>query len=164
MGAGKTYWGRVWANQFGVSFIDLDEQIEKHTGRAISQLFAEKGESWFRVLETDILRSLELQGPVIVACGGGTPLYHDNIDWMNQHGTTIYIREDSVRLLERLSDNPQKRPLFEQMAPADQQQWIVESMRQRESCYAQASLVFNPADRASQAIIESKLQQSFTNE
>ena len=162
MGAGKTYWGRVWAIQFGVPFIDLDEHIEKHTGLSISQLFAEKGESGFRVLETDILRSLDLHGPVIVACGGGTPLYYDNIGWMNRHGITVYIREEPSCLLERLSVDTKKRPLFDEVAIADQQQWIEESMRQRESCYVQASLVFNPADRASHTIIELKLQQSFS--
>ncbi|MFM7710685.1 MAG: shikimate kinase [Ferruginibacter sp.] len=162
MGAGKTYWGKTWALQYDVPFIDLDEHIEKRTGRSIVQLFTEKGESGFRVIETDILRSVNLLDPVLVACGGGTPLYHDNMTWMNRHGTTIFIREEADRLLERLTGDTQKRPLFDQVDPADQQQWIEESMRLRESCYARAALVFNPTDPVSLSIIESKLAQYYS--
>lgn len=159
MGAGKTYWGRTWAARFGVPFIDLDNYIEENTGLAIHQLFTERGESRFRVLETDMLRSLDLRNPIIVACGGGTPIFHNNIDWMNRHGTTIYIREETARLLERLSGDSGKRPLFDQVPRAEQQQWIAESMREREPCYTQAALVFNPTDQSDQARIEAKLQQ-----
>ena len=93
MGTGKTHWGKIWAKEKAMSFYDLDEVIEQTHHRTISNIFEEEGEEQFRLWEKQALHGFGQRDQFILSCGGGTPCFFDNMDWMNDHGITIYLRD-----------------------------------------------------------------------
>src|SRR5882757_544038 len=91
MGTGKTHWGKLWSKETGYSFFDLDTLIEEQTGKTVAEIFEQEGEAFFREKEKELLRSFAGKDNCIIACGGGTPCLNDNMQWMNTHGTTVYL-------------------------------------------------------------------------
>ena len=91
MGSGKTYWGRIWSRQLGLDFYDLDELIEKKEGKTISTIFEKEGEDHFRKLEATALKAFAETENGIIACGGGTACFNDNMQWMNEQGVTVFL-------------------------------------------------------------------------
>ena len=79
MGCGKSSLGKRLARRLNYRFVDLDEEIERQTGRSIAEIFSRDGENYFRQLEANILRQIEWSMPTVVATGGGTPCYFDNM-------------------------------------------------------------------------------------
>ncbi len=90
-GAGKSVVGRELAARLGVPFIDLDAQIERATGRRVSEIFEEQGESAFRALEADALVKSGTHDPSVVACGGGVVLEPANRITLRATGVTVYL-------------------------------------------------------------------------
>src|SRR4030095_14275940 len=92
MGSGKTHWGRLLSQKLGLPFFDLDEQVTSHCGKSIPEIFHEYGEENFRLMEKDVLHIItESHDSFVMACGGGSPCYFNNIEYMNQAGTTVWI-------------------------------------------------------------------------
>ncbi|NCC98197.1 MAG: shikimate kinase [Bacteroidia bacterium] len=112
MGAGKTTFGRQLAFNLGLSFIDTDVYIENKYHKTVSSLFAEKGESKFRILERKILEEISKFEDVVIATGGGMPCFYDNIDYMNNNGITIFLQVPDSELAKRLSLAKFNRPLL----------------------------------------------------
>lgn len=110
-GSGKTYWGRKLADKYSLGFTDLDEYIEQQEGRYIKEIFATDGESYFRMKEAECLRKLGGKDKLIIACGGGTPVYHDNMAWMKGQGCVVYIKADIQTLLDRVGTGD-SRPML----------------------------------------------------
>lgn len=102
MGSGKTTWGRKLALKTDRVFIDLDEEIVNDAGMPIPEYFAQHGETAFRALESRVLKHLPLEHPAVVATGGGTPCFFDNMAWMNRTGKTIYLCMPPKALWSRL--------------------------------------------------------------
>lgn len=140
MGAGKTTLGRATAALLGWHFIDLDVKIVAEEKVSIPELFKTRGEAWFRAREREALLDLEQQGegPYLIACGGGTPCYEDNMEWLNAHGTTVYIQVGVPELCRRLEPDQDTRPMISAVAPADLSQHITKLLQQREPYYLQA--------------------------
>ena len=138
MGAGKTSIAQLVASEYGYHFIDTDKEIEKNCGQTINELFASKGEEAFRILEADTLRGLTFTTNTIVATGGGMPCYHNNMQWMNQNGITIYINQEVKELEKRLSSAIQKRPLLREIEKNDLFGYINGLLKVREPYYKQA--------------------------
>ena len=86
MGCGKSTLGRALADELGVQFIDLDAYIEERYHKKVSEIFAEMGEQDFRQMERRMLEEVAECSDVVVACGGGTPCYFDNVALMNSRG------------------------------------------------------------------------------
>lgn len=144
MGSGKSTVGRQLAAQLQYHFIDLDTLIEQQEKATIAQLFASKGESYFREQEASHLRSVVKHERVVVATGGGCPCYHDNMDWMNQHGVTVYL-EASVKLLtDRLKKEKDNRPLLQGKSPEALADFIQQKLSER-IAYYQAAQISIPA-------------------
>jgi shikimate kinase len=139
MGSGKTHWGSLWAKQLNYSFIDLDEMIEKNYGKTIAKIFEENGEDFFRQKETQVLQSLQFTQPTIVACGGGTPCFNNNIDWMNKNGTTFYLKSSVNDIFERVMTEQQKRPLIKNLNEAEVKFFIEQKLNERELYYNKAT-------------------------
>jgi len=141
MGCGKTHWGRLLAEKTGLPFLDLDDWISQRSGTSIAQIFTEKGESGFRVMERDALQSLATIPKSIVATGGGTPCFFDNLDWMNEIGTTIYLKTGPTLLAERLRHEKEFRPLLAEVQEDDLQDFISKKLEEREHFYLRAKVV-----------------------
>lgn len=142
MGSGKTTLGRALGRRLGLQFIDLDLYIESRYMRTISQLFAERGEDKFRSIEREMLHEVAEMEDVVVACGGGTPCYYDNIDYMNRCGTTVFLSASEDRLFARLSINRNKRPLIKDLDDKSLRIFIRENLALRMLHYSKASHSF----------------------
>lgn len=112
MGSGKTYWARRLAERLGWNFLDLDEVVKQRAGCSVAQIFEEKGEAAFRELERETLHSLTFLENTVVATGGGTPCFYDNLDWMRARGLTIYLQAPAPLLAQRLQPEKALRPLL----------------------------------------------------
>ena len=112
--AGKSYWAQKLAAAYGFEYIDLDKVIESAAGKSISAIFSEDGEAGFREKERQALHHLiaHRSQDTIIASGGGTPCYFDNMSLMLQNGTVIYLQTDIDTLLSRLEAGQQERPLL----------------------------------------------------
>lgn len=138
MGAGKTTLGKVLAQKMGLTFYDLDEYIEDRFHRTIPQIFAESGESGFRDLERRMLHEVAEFEDVIISCGGGTPCFFDNMDYMNAQGETVYLKAAPDVLYAHLKMGKVERPLLKNKSPEEVQTFIVEQLSLREQYYNKA--------------------------
>lgn len=142
MGAGKTTLGRALASAGFAAYVDLDDYIEEREGMDIAGIFALKGEAAFREIEAQALRCAAAAGNVIVGCGGGTPCYGDNMQWMNSHGLTVCLRASHPVLLRRLLEAQNQRPLLRGLTPSELSQFITAKQRERELYYGKAVVTF----------------------
>lgn len=142
MGAGKTTLGRALADEFGLTFIDLDHFIEERFHKSIRDIFAEQGESEFRRIEQRMLHEVAEFEDVVISTGGGTPCFFDNIDYMNQMGTTVYLNVPVERLFIRLSIARKQRPLIKDKNDAELHNFIEEQLALREPYYKKAHHTF----------------------
>lgn len=138
-GAGKSTLGRELANRLELPFVDLDKEVEMATGSTIPELFKAKGEEAFRKIESGVLQAMIRTRPgFIMATGGGTPCFSDNMQRMNEAGTTLFLDVPSRVIVERLEASPEARPLL-QGQTRDSLKDTVEMLRsQRLSYYRQA--------------------------
>lgn len=115
MGTGKSYWAQQLADAHNMNWTDLDAQIEKEALMTIKEIFETQGEAYFRDKEKEVLHNLSSFGNIVIATGGGTPCFHDNMQWMNEHGITIWIDEPVETLAERLKKEKAHRPLIKDL-------------------------------------------------
>lgn len=117
MGVGKTTNGKKLAQALNRNFIDLDDLFVEQAGMSISDYFKVYGEENFRIKEREILQNLSIPEPAIIATGGGAPCFFDNMEWMNEHGITIYLQIPAAALAKRLAASKRhKRPLIQDMS------------------------------------------------
>lgn len=112
MGAGKTTVGKELAKLAGLSFIDLDFYIEGRYHKAVSQIFAERGEEAFREIERNMLHEVAEFEDVLISTGGGAPCFFDNMEFMNASGTTVYLKVSVEELAKRLELCKHTRPVL----------------------------------------------------
>jgi len=138
MGAGKSYWGRKIANNIGWSFIDLDATIEKGEGISINSIFDTKGAQVFRNLEQQYLHRLANETKTIVALGGGTPCFFDNMNWINQQGRSVYLNIPTTVLVNRLLEDHADRPLLKGKSEEEIMAFVEQKIAERRPYYEQA--------------------------
>ena len=111
-GSGKSTMAKFLSNQTPLSFYDLDLEIEKNEGKNVNKIFREKGENYFREIETLTLKKiLKEKNNFILSTGGGTPCFNDNMNLINKYGISIFLDTSLDILEERIARN-NKRPLF----------------------------------------------------
>ena len=138
MGAGKTTVGKELAAALGVTFYDLDWYITMRYHRSVPEIFAERGEEGFRELERRMLHEVAEFENVVVSCGGGTPCFFDNMDYMNTLADTIYLKATPDVLAMHLKMGKGKRPLLEGKTSEELESYIQEMLLTREPFYQKA--------------------------
>ena len=138
MGAGKTTVGKALAKSLGVAFYDLDWYIETRMRRTVKQIFDSEGEEGFRRIEHNMLHEVAEFEDVVISCGGGTPCFFDNIDYMNRQGQVVYLKASPEVLYEHLKMGKAVRPLLLGKTPGQVREFIVEQLAQREPFYSKA--------------------------
>lgn len=138
MGAGKTTIGKVLARDMGMEFYDLDDYIEGRFHQKIPDIFAEKGEEGFREMERKMLHEVAEFENVIISCGGGTPCFFDNMDFMNSRGETVFLDAPPEVLKEHLKMGKTVRPLIQGKTDEELTAYIEESLQKRIPYYQKA--------------------------
>lgn len=155
MGCGKSYTGRRLSQLIGVPFIDLDDHITQRAGQSIAQMFAGRGEAYFRQQESAALDELLALPTYVMATGGGTPCHHDGIERLNAAGTTIFIDPSLPLLTERLERGRDKRPLLQTTLPLPV--YVRGKLEERRPCYEKAHYhieVDDPSTDVARLILE----------
>ncbi len=138
MGSGKTTVGKALAQELNMTFYDLDWYIESRMHKTVPQIFAEKGEEGFRKIEHNMLHELAEFENVIISCGGGTPCFFDNMDYMNEQDDTLYLQATPDVLYGHLKMGRTERPLLKDKTSEEMQTYIKEQLEKREPFYSKA--------------------------
>ncbi len=143
MGCGKSTLAKRLAAKTGYQLVDLDHEIEKKIGQTVVSFFAEHGEPAFREFEQATLKALGTGNNKVVATGGGTPCYFDNMEWMNENGHTIYIEMQPQALVKRLENGKAKRPLIKDFSEKELLHFIEQKLSERDPFYKKAKSIVN---------------------
>ncbi|MBZ4675908.1 MAG: aroK [Anaerophaga sp.] len=141
MGSGKTTFGRMLADALNRDFLDLDHLIEKQEGASVSELFSKYEEDGFRSIEHNILLSTKDRTNAIIATGGGAPCFQDNMDFMNRHGLTIYLKVSPEALAKRLLPSRDHRPLIAGKSETELLNFIRAKLAERAPWYNKAQII-----------------------
>ncbi len=142
MGSGKSYTGRQLAKKLKLDFVDLDDLIEERAEKTIAEIFAEEGEMNFRLMESAALKSIGSQDDLVIACGGGTPCFLDNMDWILADGLSIFLDTPIPMLLERLKPELEKRPLLQGKNEEELSLFLEEKIAERLPFYRRANIIY----------------------
>jgi shikimate kinase len=144
MGSGKTHWGRLLSKKLGLTFYDLDTVIVEQEKKSVSDIFADKGEEYFRYKETEALeRIADEKNGFILSCGGGTPCFFNNIEFMKKSGKVIWLNTSTDVLKQRLLRERKSRPLIREVDESDLERYIVRKLSERRMYYQQADVMVN---------------------
>ena len=138
MGSGKTTVGKALSKETGMMFYDLDWYIESRMRKSVSQIFAERGEEGFRKIEYNMLHEVAEFEDVIISCGGGTPCFFDNMDYLNQQGDVIYLKATPETLYKHLLMAKIERPLLKGKSAEELIAYITEHLKERSPFYEKA--------------------------
>ena len=141
MGSGKSSLGKRLSKKLNYPFVDLDQVVEKNTGMSISDIFLRYGEGHFRQLEQEALHESATYPKAVIATGGGTPCFFDNMDFINDHGVSVYLRMSPATLAYRLEHAQVSRPLIEKHKGDDLMQFIENKLKEREPWYLKARCI-----------------------
>lgn len=139
-GSGKTYLGRQLANALKLKFIDLDSQIEKQEHEYIKNIVNVKGEDYFRIQENQILKKIVGNQQILVSCGGGVPMFFDNLETMKREGIVIWINTDLSLISDRIKQNRSRRPMFDGLNDEEIDKKVVQLYQIREKVYKKADI------------------------
>ena len=138
MGSGKSMIGDELAGLLKYKFIDLDVEVSKAVGLTIPHIFEVHGENYFRQIEKEQLHKTAEIENAIIATGGGTPNFFDNMKWMNNNGTTVYLKMNPGILFRRLAFEKEERPRIKDLTDIELMEQIVEEITRREHVYLKA--------------------------
>lgn len=143
MGSGKSTFGKKLAKEIQYPFIDLDKIIEEKAKCSISDIFKYLGEDAFRQMESEALKSFEHLDKFVMATGGGTPCFFDNMNYIKSHGTSVYIELDIKSIYNRLSNAKNIRPTIKGKKDTELLDFIEKNLAQRKHIYEQATFTVN---------------------
>jgi shikimate kinase len=142
MATGKSTIGKQLAKALQYQFVDLDTYIEEKEKKTIPTIFDQYGETTFRLLEQQYLQKTFTLKNTVIACGGGTPCFFDNMQQMNTYGKTVWLQTEKNTLVLRLQNAPNKRPLVANLSPAALDKKVTAQLLQREPFYQQSQYIF----------------------
>lgn len=112
MGVGKSVVGRMLAERLDLSFVDLDEEVVRRSGRSIEEIFQEDGEGRFREMEKNLVREYSQLDGQVIACGGGTVMDPENTEDLRRSSTMVLLTTEPEAILERVESEGDVRPLL----------------------------------------------------
>lgn len=154
MGSGKTVFGKKLARQLNLRFYDLDQHIEQKYQMSIPSIFTSFDETVFRNLETKELNEFISKDNFVLSCGGGTPCFNNNMELINQIGTSVYIELNATALCDRLLKSKTQRPLITGLSPKELQQKIEQLLSDREKYYNQSNITISGINLKPSSLIE----------
>ncbi len=141
MGCGKTHLGHGLSKKLGLPFFDLDHHVEEKEEAPITTIFSEQGEEYFRLLEKEVLYLLtESHESFVMAAGGGTPCFYNNIGYMKKSGIVVWLNCSVDCIYERLLKERGKRPLIKDLSEASLRSYIIKKFSDRKIYYEQATV------------------------
>jgi len=140
MGAGKTTVGRRVAAQLGLDFLDLDHEIEEHSGATITLIFELEGEAGFRKREAEALAEFSTKPGIVLSTGGGAVLAAENRQHLRERGYVVYLETTVEQQLKRLAHD-RKRPL---LAAPDRRERLIRLAAEREPLYRETADLIVP--------------------
>jgi shikimate kinase len=159
MGCGKTTLGKKLAALLQINFFDLDNCIEQIAQKKIDFIFSQQGEIVFREIESDALKKIvDAPAPNVIALGGGTVCFADNLQVIKNNGLLIYIMLPAKTLVQRLLQHRAQRPLLKHLNDADLIQFVEETLKNREVYYRQAHLVVDGSTLTAQTLHQKILE------
>lgn len=155
-GSGKSSLGKRLARRLRLRFVDTDKFVELSEGASVADIFHFGGEEYFRRTERNAVESLYSEGEnMVVATGGGLPTWSDNMEWLNDHGFTIYLRRSAEQILSRMSAyGREKRPMFRGKSDEELLRFMREQLAQRDVYYTQAKLTVDCAKLSDDDVVE----------
>lgn len=135
MGAGKSTVAKVLSERLGCGLVEMDQRIVEEQGMSINEIFAQKGEEYFRDLESGLIQTLGQEEPSVVSCGGGAVLRPENVSCMRESGRIIYLSARPETIYERVKDS-KSRPILNGHMNVD---YIAELMEKRRRRYEDAA-------------------------
>jgi shikimate kinase len=151
-GSGKSTIGKKLASRLGAIFIDLDTFVEQQTGKSPAVWITQDGEMAFRKVESQVLRNLDLKSFAVVSCGGGTPCFNGNLDWMLQLGRVVYLDLPIGMVLQRLKQaEVDERPLLKGFFSIE---GLTELHEKRKLWYNRIPLIFRPHEEKLEKLVE----------
>ena len=141
MGAGKSFLGKLWGEMHAIPFYDLDTLIEEEERKTVENIFEVFGEDYFREREAAVLRNTDRFENCIIACGGGTPCFFDNMHWMNKTGVTVFLNETERNIYDHLKKDDKVRPLINNLDEETLQLFIKNKLQSRIAFYNQSRIV-----------------------
>lgn len=158
-GCGKTTLARALGRTGRFGFVDLDHYIEGRFSCSVADIFARYGETRFREIERNLLHEVGEMNDVVVACGGGTPCFFDNIGYMNSHGTTVWLKASRGRLIERLDRARAKRPAVAALKPGETGLYVDRLLEERAPYYSQARFHLDSTELESRRSVQSAVDK-----
>ncbi len=156
MASGKSSIGKKLAKKLNLSFIDLDESISEREAMSIPAIFRTKGEIYFRKIEAALLSELlQVEDDFILAVGGGTPCYGNNMETITKNATSFYLRATIQTIYNKLikQKNKHKRPLISTIANDDLKEFIAKHLFERSQYYEQATATISIDDKTKKEIV-----------
>lgn len=140
MGSGKSTVARALAKALHLPFTDLDDYIIEREKKSIKEIFESKGEVYFRIQESKYLKEiLENQSDAVVALGGGTPCYSDNMELIKNEALSIYLKGNIKTICNRLRSEKQQRPLIATLNEEQLTEFVAKHLFERRFFYEQAN-------------------------
>ena len=146
MGAGKSTTSRRLAQRLGWEAVDTDDLFEAKYKISVCDFFQKYDEPLYRKLESEVLKETAALENVVVATGGGTACYFDNMEWMNAHGLTVFLRISEQAVVNRLAHAKRKRPLAVGKSEEELAEFVKNHYTERMPFYEQARITVKAED------------------
>lgn len=139
--SGKSTLGRQLAKELDYEFLDLDKRIEIAEGKKIHEIFRLEGEEYFRKVESEQLKKIPADSKLLIATGGGTPCFFDNMSFIKNNGISIFLDVPPDKLVERMHvSRRNNRPLFK-LENENLEETLTNTYNERVNIYKQASVI-----------------------
>lgn len=155
MGSGKSHISKLLSSKLNFKLIDLDKEIIKRNNCSISEIFQKKGEIFFRKQEREALEKvLATEQNAILSLGGGTPVYYNNMDVINQNSISIYLSANIPTLTQRLYKQKDKRPLIANISDEALPEFIAKHLFERNPFYRKAQFMVSTDEKTPEEIVD----------